>query len=124
MRRREFITLLGGAVATWPLAARAQQALIPVIVILRPGLPGTSVKQVAAFERGLRETGFFASRNVTIEYRWAEGRLERLPELATDLVRRQVNVMVAVSTTAALAAKTATTTIPIVFGGVGADPVH
>src|SRR5262245_26341440 len=99
MRRRDFISFLGGAATTWPLSAGAQQALIPVIGILRPGLPGASAKEVAAFERALTETGFFASRNVAIEYRWAEGRLERLPELAADLVRRQVNVLVAISTT-------------------------
>jgi putative ABC transport system substrate-binding protein len=123
VKRRDFISFLGGA-AAWPLAAHGQQALIPVIGILRPGLPGASANQVAAFEQALTETGFFASRNVAIEYRWAEGRLERLPDLAADLVRRRVNVLVAVSTTAALAAKAATTTIPIVFDGVGADPVH
>jgi putative ABC transport system substrate-binding protein len=123
LRRRDFIPLLGGA-AAWPIGARAQQALIPVVGVLRPGLPGASAKAVAAFEQALTETGFFASRNVAIEYRWAEGRLERLPELAADLVRRRVNVLVAVSTTAALAAKAATTTIPIIFDGVGADPIH
>ena len=123
MRRREFITLLGSA-AAWPLVARAQQALIPVIGFLRPGTPGTAAKAVATFERALSETGFFPSRNVAIEYRWAEGRLERLPELAADLVRRRVNVLVASSTSGALAAKAATTAIPIVFDTVGGDPVH
>jgi ABC-type uncharacterized transport system substrate-binding protein len=123
MRRRDFIAVLGTA-AAWQFAAQAQQALIPVIGVLRPGSPGLSTKAVAAFERALAETGFFASRNVAIEYRWAEGRLERLPELAADLVSRRVNVLVAVSTTAALAAKTATITIPIVFDGVGGDPVQ
>jgi putative ABC transport system substrate-binding protein len=122
VKRREFISLIGGA-AAWPLAARAQQALIPVIGVLRPGSPGASAKAVAAFEQALTETGFFASRNVAIEYRWAEGSLERLPELAADLVRRRVNVLVAVSITAALAAKAATTMIPVVFDGVGGDPV-
>jgi putative ABC transport system substrate-binding protein len=123
IRRREFITLLGGT-AAWPLGARAQQALIPVIGVLRPASPGISAKAIAAFERALAETGFFASRNVAIEYRWAEGRLERLPELAADLVHRQVNVLVAGGGTAALAAKAATTTIPIVFAGIGGDPVR
>jgi ABC-type uncharacterized transport system substrate-binding protein len=123
IKRREFIAAVG-AVAAWPLTARTQQALIPIIGVLRPGSPGPSAKAVAAFERALTETGFFASRNVALEYRWAEGRLERLPELAADLVSRRVNVLVAVSTTAALAAKAATTTIPIVFDGVGGDPVH
>jgi putative ABC transport system substrate-binding protein len=122
MRRREFITLLGSA-AAWPLVARAQQALIPVIGVLRGGSPGTSAKGVAAFERALNETGFVPGRNVAIESRWAEGRLERLPELAADLVRRRVNVLVAGSTSAALAAKVATTTIPIVFDAIGGDPI-
>jgi putative tryptophan/tyrosine transport system substrate-binding protein len=124
MRRRDFIALLGGT-AAWPLMVRAQQGLIPVIGYLSPGSPGASANGVAAFERALTETGFFASRNVAIEYRWAEGRLDRLPQLASDLVRRQVTVLVANSTTAALATKAAaTTTIPIVFTGVGGDPVH
>ena len=122
MRRREFITLLGGAAVTWPMAARAQ-AVMPVVGYLAAGTPETWTNVVAAFRKGLSETGFVEGRNVAIEYRWANNENDRLPELAADLVRRRVNVIVTPgSGLASRAAKAATTTIPIVFGGP--DPVR
>ena len=122
MKRRAFISLIGGAAAAWPLAARAQQPAMPVVGFLRVSSPADSAHLVAAFQRGLRETGFIEGQNVAIEYRWAEGQDERLLALAADLVRRQVAVIVGHST-AAQAAKSASTRTPIIFV-VGNDPVR
>ena len=122
MRRREFITLLGGVVATWPIAARAQQPRIPVIGFLNPGAPRSLSQQVTAFHAGLKEAGFVDGQNVAIEYRYAEGQFDRLPGMAADLVRRQVTVIAASSNAGVLAAQQANPTMPVVFS-TGEDPV-
>jgi putative ABC transport system substrate-binding protein len=122
MRRRELMLLLGGAAVAWPLAARAQQKAMPVIGYLSLASPGSNAAIVAAFRHGLRDTGYVEGQNVTIEYRWAEGRHDRLPALAVDLVGHKLDVIMTSGGTApAQAAKNATSTIPIVF--TGGDPV-
>ena len=122
MRRREFITLLGGTVTAWPLALRAQQPATPVIGFLNGRGSDDQPQLLAAFHQGLKDIGFLDGQNVTIEYRWAENQYDRLPGMAVDLVRRQVTVLTATTTPAALAAKAATGVIPIVFER-GATPI-
>jgi putative ABC transport system substrate-binding protein len=122
MRRRDFFTLLGGAAASWPLAARSQQPAKPVIGFLGSASPSTFASRIVAIRQGLRDFGYVEGTNITIEYRWAEGRYERLPELAAELVRSNVDLILTHGTPGSLAAKRATTTIPIVMANIG-DPV-
>jgi putative tryptophan/tyrosine transport system substrate-binding protein len=122
MKRRDFITLLGGA-ATWPLGARAQQTVVSVRGYLNNGSPDSDASRLTGLRRGLNETGYIEGRNLVIEYRWAGNQADRLPALAADLIQLRVVVIVAPALPSTLAAKAATTSIPIVFA-VGADPVR
>src|SRR5499426_203663 len=122
MRRREFISLIGGVAATWPLAVQAQQPALPVVAFVRDGSPEANARYVAAFRKGLNESGYVEGQNVTIEYHWLEGQYDRLPALLADLVRRQVAVIATLGNLTSVAAKAATAAIPIVFA-VGEDPV-
>ena len=123
MRRPDFVTLAGSAAVTWPLAAHAQQPVVPVIGVLHPASLEAFAENLRGFRQGLKETGYVEGENVAFEFRWANGQLDRLPELAADLVRRRVAVIATASPPAAFAAKEATATIPIVFG-MAQDPVN
>ncbi|SHN81075.1 ABC transporter substrate-binding protein [Bradyrhizobium erythrophlei] len=123
MKRREFIMLVGGATAAWPVTVRAQQSTMPVVGFLNAASPQGYPRPLSAFLKGLGEAGYVDGRNVVIQYRWAEGHNERLPAMAADLVQSQVTVIAATSTPAALAAKAATSSIPIVFE-TGGDPIR
>jgi putative ABC transport system substrate-binding protein len=123
MRRRQFITLLGGAAVTWPIAARAQQSAMPVVAFIDNGSPNTSARYVDAFRKGLSENSYVEGQNVTVEYQYLEGQYDRVLALTAELVRRRVAVIVSSGEVAALAAKAATATIPIVFG-VAENPVR
>ena len=121
MRQHEFIKVIASSAAAWPLAARAQQAAMPVVGFINAASAQNYTRQLAAFLKGLGEVGYVDGRNVRVEVRWADGQNDRLPAMAADLVHRQVSVIAATTTPAALAAKSATTTIPIIFE-VGSDP--
>jgi putative tryptophan/tyrosine transport system substrate-binding protein len=123
MRRRDFITLLGGTTVVWPYAARAQQPTLPVVGFVRDGSAEASTRYVAAFRKGLSETGYIEGQNLTVEYHWLEGHYDQLPALMADLVRRQVAVIATPGNVTTFAAKAATATIPIVFT-IGDDPVR
>ena len=123
LKRREFITLLGGATAAWPLAAHAQQRALPVVGLLAPGSAADQVETINAVRQGLKEAGFIEGQNIAIEIALAGGQFEKLPELAVGLVRRQARVIIALGVAATVVAKTATTSIPIVFY-MGEDPVN
>src|SRR6516165_8155341 len=123
MRRRDLITLIGGAAAAWPLAARAQQTATPIVGFLGPGSPESDAYRVTPFKQGLKEAGFVDGQNILIEYRWAQGHYDQLQKLATELVQARVAVIATSGTPATLAAKAVTTTVPIVFE-TGADPVQ
>src|SRR5215471_13543893 len=123
MHRRDFIKVVAGSAATWPLAARAQQTAMPAVGYLSANSPDAGEVRAAAFRRGLQEAGYVVGQNVAIEYHWAEQQIDRLPAMAADLVKRRVTVIAAVTTPAVLAAQAATTTIPIVFES-GSDPVR
>ena len=123
MRRRDFIKVVAGSALTWPLAARAQQRTMPVVGVLSPATSDADANRMNAIRQGLKDASYIEGENVMIEYRSAENQLDRLPALAGDLVSRQVNVILTIATPAAVAAKSATNTIPIVFN-LGVDPVQ